>query len=199
MPRPSTLGVLADLAEDQWGLFTRRQAEATGMAWSTLARMVADGVVERVAHGVYRLRGTTPPDHLGLRAAWLQLAPDTPAGKRTPSEGVVSHRSAASLYGLGHLPADTHQFTLPTRRQSRRADVRLHRGILDDGEWTTLRGIPTARPARVAADLLATREDPTAIGQDGPAMLGWLLALADAPERRHWLNQANIAQNEPVG
>jgi predicted transcriptional regulator of viral defense system len=227
MPRPSTLGSLADLTEDQWGLFTRRQAEATGMAWSTLARMVNDGAVERVAHGVYRLRGATSPDHLDLRAAWLQLAPDTPAWKRTAGSGVVSHRSAASLHVLGHLPADIHEFTLPMRRQSRRPDVQLHRGTLNDDEWTSLRGILVTRPARIAADLLATREDPAAIGHviadalrngqdtapamaraiaphanrlglrrgDGPAILSWLLDLTDAPERAHWLDQANTTHD----
>src|SRR5262245_51657134 len=98
------------------------------MAWSTLARLAFDAAaVERLAHGVYRLRGAPPVDHVELRVAWLQLAPGVPAWERTPDTGVVSHRSAASLYGLGHLPADVHEFTLPTRRQSRRPDVRLHR------------------------------------------------------------------------
>jgi predicted transcriptional regulator of viral defense system len=164
MPRASTLGALADLSEEQWGLFTRRQAEETGMAWSTLARLAAAGVVERVAHGVYRLRGAPPADHLDLRAAWLQLAPDTPAWRRTAEAGVISHRCAASLYGLGHLPADVHEFTLPARRQSRRDDVRLHQRRLDDAEWTARCGLPVTCPSRTAADLLADREDPAAVG-----------------------------------
>jgi predicted transcriptional regulator of viral defense system len=164
MPRSTTLSVLADLGEEQWGLFTRRQAEATGLAWSTLARLTADGGAERVARGVYRLRGAPSVDHLDLRAAWLQLAPETPAWKRTAATGVVSHRSAASLYGFGHLPADVHQFTLPVRRQSRRGDVRLHRGKLIDEEWTMLRGLPVTRPSRIAVDLLAHREDLAAVG-----------------------------------
>lgn len=159
------MATLADLAEEQWGLFTRRQAEATGLAWSTLARLASDGAtVERIAHGVYRLRGAPPVDHLDLRAAWLQLAPDTPAWERTPDTGVVSHRSAAALYGLGHLPADVHEFILPTRRQSRRPDLRLHRSRLTEAEWTTLHGLPVTRPARIAADLLTDREDPGAAG-----------------------------------
>ena len=165
MSHATTLGALADLAEEQWGLFTRRQAEGTGMAWSTLARLASDGaVVERIAHGVYRLRGAPPVDHLELRAAWLQLAPDCPVWERTPDSGVVSHRSAASLFGLGHLPADVHEFAMTVRRQSRRADIRLHRGHLEPGEWVTRRGLPVTRPARTAADLLAAREDPGAVG-----------------------------------
>ena len=156
---------LAEVTEDQWGLFTRRQAESTGMAWTTLARLVNDNAAERIAHGVYRLRGTPAADHLALRAAWLQLAPDTPVWSRTAGQGVVSHRSAASLYGLGHLPADDHHFTLPGRRQSRRPDVHLHRAELAGGELANLGGLLVTRPARIAADLLADREDPGAVAQ----------------------------------
>ncbi len=165
MPRPQTLDRIAQLAEDQWGLFTKRQAEATGMAWTTLSRLAVSGAAERIAHGVYRLRGAPVVDHLALRAAWMQLDPDTPAWERRPESGVVSHRSAADLYGVGHLPADIHEFTVPRRRQSRRPDVRFHRGRLDDTEWIRLRGLPVTRPSRIAADLLAAQEDPEAVAQ----------------------------------
>jgi predicted transcriptional regulator of viral defense system len=100
---------------------TRRQAEnVAGLAPATFARLASDGsILERVAHGVYHLTGAPLPDHLDLRAAWLQLAPEVPAWERRPDQGVISHRSAAALYGIGHLPADTHDFTLPARQQTR--------------------------------------------------------------------------------
>ncbi len=164
MARPRTVTRLSELAEDQWGLLTRRQAERAGVPSSTFDRLAADGsILERVAHGVYHLAGAPLPDHLELRAAWLQLAPDTPAWERTPDQGVVSHRSAAALYGLGHLPADTHEFTLPSRRQTRRPDVRLHRLPLDSHECIQLRGLPVTRPSRISSDLLADHEDPEAV------------------------------------
>lgn len=160
-----TLEALVELTEQQWGLVTRRQAQATGMAWTTLARLARDGAAERVAHGVYRLRGTPPVDHLDLRAAWLQLTPDVAAWERTAAQGVVSHRSAAAMYDLGHLAADVNHFILPGRRQSRRVDVRLRRAHVDRGEWIRLGGLPVTRPARTAADLLADREDPESVAQ----------------------------------
>lgn len=164
MARPSTVSRLSELAEDQWGLVTRRQAEQAGVPESTFDRLAADGsILQRVAHGVYHLAGAPLPDHAELRAAWLQLAADTPAWERTPDEGVVSHRSAAALYGLGHLPADIHQFTLPMRRQTRRTDVRLHQRSLDSRECTEVRGLPVTRPSRIAADLLTDHEDPEAV------------------------------------
>jgi hypothetical protein len=163
MARYATLNRIAGIAQEQWGLITRRQAEHAGVSPATLQRLASESVLERVAQGIYRLSGSPIPDQLDLRGAWLQLAPDVPVWERTPAEGVVSHRSAAALYGLGHLPADRHEFTLPVRRQSRRPDVRLHHRQVADAEWISLRGLPVTRPARIASDLLRAREDPEAV------------------------------------
>ena len=73
------LARIAEVAEGQWGLFTRPQAEQVGVGWTTLARLTKGGLTERVGHGVYRIRGAGAPDHLALRAAWLQLAPEVQA------------------------------------------------------------------------------------------------------------------------
>lgn len=161
--RYSTISRLGQIAQDQWGLVTRRQAERAGVSPATLQRLASAAVLERMAQGVYHLAGAPTPDHLELRAAWLQLAPEVLGWRRAPAEGVVSHRSAAALYGLGHLPADRHEFTLPIRRQSRQADVRLHNRQIADADWISLRGLPVTRPARIAADLLSDREDPEAV------------------------------------
>lgn len=131
---------------------TRRQLERARIPATTLERLTAQGLpLLRVAHGVYRLVGSPPPDHLELRAAWLQLAPEIPAGERTPADGVVSHRSAAGLYGIGHLPADRHEFTVQYRKQTRRKDVRLHQRPLKDRDWIHLRGLLVTRPGRIAS------------------------------------------------
>lgn len=165
MPASPTLTRLADLTTDQWGLVTRRQAELAGVSPRTFDRLAADeGVLERVARGVYRLATAPVPDHIELRAAWLQLAPATPAWSRRPSQGVVSHRSAASLYGLGDLPADRHDFITSTRKQSRRKDVRLHHQSLKSNEWTSVGGMPATLPSRLVSDLLHDHEDPEALG-----------------------------------
>ncbi|MGO9875921.1 MAG: type IV toxin-antitoxin system AbiEi family antitoxin domain-containing protein [Acidimicrobiia bacterium] len=165
MVRPSSFQRLAPFAEDQWGFVTRRQTEKAGLAPATIARLAHAGDLERVAHGVYHLRGAPQPSHADLRAAWLQLAPGVPAWERTPEDGVVSHRSAAALYGIGHLPADVHEFTVPGRRQSRRSDVRLHVRPLEGVKWITLDGLPSTRPSRITSDLLRENEDPEAVAQ----------------------------------
>lgn len=166
VPRQSTVERLGHIAEDQWGLITRRQAQDAGISPRTLDRLgTGEAFVRRVAHGVYQLIGAPEPDHLPLRAAWLQLAPDVFAWDREAKDGVVSHRSAADMYGLGHQPADRHEFTVAKRRQSRRPDVRIHSRDLEDGEWIVLRGLPVTRPSRIASDLLFDNEDPGAVAQ----------------------------------
>jgi hypothetical protein len=164
--RDSARATIADLASGQWGLVTSRQVADSGLAMSTWHRLVERGeMVERVARGIYRFRTAPVPDHLELRAAWLQLSPDMDAWERLPEHGVVSHRSAAALYGLGHLPADIHEFTIPGRRHVRRPDVRVHKGKLADDESRAHTGLLVTRPIRISSDLLAAREDPEAVGQ----------------------------------
>src|ERR1700722_12901974 len=161
---PVTL--LGELTQDQWGLVTRRQLVDAGIGSTTLERLAGPGgALDRVAWGVYQLTGTPVPEHRDLRAAWLQLAPEVPAWNRAPAQGVVSHRSAAALYGLGHLPADQHEFTVPRRHQTRRPDVRIHVRPLGDGEWAHVDGLLVTRPRRIAADLIQAREDPEAVAQ----------------------------------
>jgi hypothetical protein len=189
MPRVATVRTIADIAEQQWGLVTRRQVEGSGIAWTTLARLASDGVLERVTWGVYRLRGSPPPDHLALRGAWLQLAPDSVAPQRKVDQGVVSHRSAAAVWGLGQAP-QCYEFTLRARRQTRRPDVRLHRASLNARDCMDIGGLLVTRPARIAADLLGDGEEPDLVApivtasvwrrNDDPATIAGALAPLSA-------------------
>lgn len=158
---------ILEFAEEQWGLITRRQLGSLGIQPATLARLLADGTLERVTHGTYRVRGAGEPDHVGLRAAWLALDPALPAWRRLddPDVALVSHASAADLYGVGDLRADVHELTLPARRQTRRADVRLHRGRVPAEHRIVLRGLPVTRAGWMIGDLLADHVDPESIAR----------------------------------
>lgn len=158
---------IRDVAEGQWGLVTLQQARAADVGWRAVTRLVEAGLLERVAHGVYRVRGAAEPDHLGLRAAWLQLDPGRPAWERLDDDdlAVVSHTSAASLYGVGDLRADVHEFTMPRRRQTRRADVRIHRGRIADEQRLLLHGLPVTRAGRMIGDLLGDHVDLDSVAQ----------------------------------
>jgi hypothetical protein len=163
----SPMKALTDLAEGQWGLLTTRQAKQAGVASSTLDFLHREGLLDRVLRGAYRVRAAGEPDYLALRAAWLQLDPGRPAWARLddPSVALVSHSSAASLYGVGDLRGDVHEFTLPVRRQTERSDVRLHRGLVPGRDRILLHGLPTTRAGRMVRDLLADHVDPNQVAQ----------------------------------
>jgi hypothetical protein len=158
---------LTQLSEAQWGLVTRRHAERGGVAWSSLAQLVKDTRLERVAYGVYRIRGAGEPDHLALRAAWLQLDPEKLAWERLndPDVAIISHASAAAMYGVGDMRADVHEFTLPGRRQTRRPDVRLHRGRVPAERWIVMRGLPVLRAGSMIGGLLADHIEPSTVAE----------------------------------
>lgn len=67
------------------------------------------------------------------------------------------------IFKLGNLPADRHEFTTPTRKQTRRPDVCIHVRSFLDKDWLTLGGLPVTRPFRTASDLLWDHEDPEAV------------------------------------
>ena len=162
MDRRALERLIVDLAEGQWGLLTSAQARRSGVSRVQLARLKDDGVLIRLAHGVYALRGAAGIEHLELRAAWLGLDSERMAAERLRNRtdgAVVSHASAARLHQLGDLDADQHEFTLADRKQSRRSDVRLHRGDLPADDVAVVAGLPVTRPERVVVDLLADRHD----------------------------------------
>lgn len=163
MARPLTR--IRDVAEGQWGLVTLRQAEAAGLVFRALTRLVEAGLLERVARGVYRVRGAAEPDHLDLRAAWLQLDPARPAWERLDDRdvAVVSHASAASLYGVGDLRADVHDFTMEKRYQTRRQDIHVHRGRVPLEQRSLVGGLPTVRAGWMIGQLLADHLDVDAV------------------------------------
>jgi hypothetical protein len=153
---PNRRFAVPDIAERQWGLITRQQLESLGIRPATLARLLTDRTLERVRHGVYRVRGGGEPDHLPLRAAWLALDPAVPVWRRLedPDVALVSHASAADFFRLADLRPGVHEFTMPRRRQTRRADMRLHRGRLPTDDWVVFGGLPVTTPARTISDLL---------------------------------------------
>jgi hypothetical protein len=153
---------LAGLSAGQWGLFTAAQAQRVGVTRVQLTRLVEAGVIERRSHGVYLARAAGGDNLTELRVAWLSLDPARSAFGRISDRlvgPVVSHASAANLYRFGDLDADRHEFTLPTRKQSRRTDVVLHRRTLNQADVTIRDGLPVTRPARTVVDLLAAGHD----------------------------------------
>lgn len=181
---------LGELAQAQWGLVTARQARTVDVTLPELSRLTRDGALQRVAFGVYYLSGTPRPRLLGLRAAWLQLEPGVEAEMRDPASGVVSHTSAAAVFQVGDIESYHHEFTVPTRRRTRRADIVLHVAPLPEPEVDWVDQLPVTSPPRLVADLLNTRHDGEHVARvaadcvDRGLATGEELAAAAAPYAR---------------
>lgn len=164
------LGRLAGLSSEQWGMVTAAQARSLDVSRVDIGRLIAVGALEVAAGAarVYRVGGAPPdPDLDGLRAAWLQLDPARPASDRMRDpDAVVAGRSAALAMDLGDLIPDEHEFYVTRRRQPRRHDLRLRvRPTLSVRDWQIVDGLPVCAPPRVIWDLLAAREDASAIAR----------------------------------
>ncbi|PQP22001.1 type IV toxin-antitoxin system AbiEi family antitoxin domain-containing protein [Rhodococcus opacus] len=151
------------LAAEQGGVVTSRQARAvTSVSVQQLKRMVDSGVLERLHHGLYRLARMPEDGHLDERVAWLALDPDVVVWERLDQPvptGVLSHRTAAGLLGLGDLDADVVELTAIRRIRLSLPGVVVNRGVLSREDWQLVDGLPVTTPARTIGDLAAAGTD----------------------------------------
>ena len=150
---------LSAVAAEQGGLVTSAQAAKVGVTPLALSRLTEKGLLERVSHGVYAF-SVSPDLNRTIRGEWLALAPDVFVADRLrdPSLGVVSHTSAAVVHDLGDFLEPKHEFTMPSRRQSRRP-IRIHRGDLTSDDVMIADGMLVTTPQRTVADLVADFRD----------------------------------------
>lgn len=167
MDAAESLETIGEIASQQWGLCTAKQARAEGVTPLTLSRLETRGGLIRVRHGVYATVGTMMSPALDVKAQWLALRPEMMAADRVhdptlASESVISHTTAAELWGIGDLWPDGIHFTVNRRRQSRQPEVQFHRNKLDDHEWTLHpeHNLPITTAARTIVDLALDGHEP---------------------------------------
>jgi predicted transcriptional regulator of viral defense system len=143
---------LFEVAEQQQGFFTAKQAKAAGFAENTHPYHVQVGNWIREHRGVYRLAlfpAADRPD-LVLWALWSR-------NRNEEVEGVYSHQTALSLYDLSDLnPAKLHM-TVPTdfRRNSAVPGILLlHYADLPVSDIQTAQGFKFTRPLRTILDVI---------------------------------------------
>ena len=143
---------LFELAQQQQGFFTPKQAKAAGFAENTHPYHVQVGNWVREHRGIYRLTlfPTAERPDLVLWALWSR-------NRNEEIEGVYSHHTALSLYDLSDLnPAKLH-LTVPTdfRRNSDIPGILvLHYANLPDSDVQAAQGFKFTRPLRTILDLI---------------------------------------------
>jgi very-short-patch-repair endonuclease len=182
---------VAGLAEHQHALVTTAQLDALGIRDQALARRVRRRTLHRYHRGVY-LVGLIEAPRTREMAALLACG----------GQAVLSHRSAAHLWGLPVARPDRVDVTRPT--SANRSGIRVHRRVLDLEDVRRLDGLRLTSPPRTLLDLassvsgrelerlveeaqvlhLATRREIEAVampGRSGVRALLTALASFDAP------------------
>jgi very-short-patch-repair endonuclease len=173
---------IATLAARQHGLVARAQLLGAGMAAHAVDRRVKDGTLRPVHRGIYRVGPIVAP-YTREMGAVLACGPGA----------VLSHRSAAALWGMLPRPARSSpvEVTLPRGDRGLRPGIQAHRlRGLEPGDCTTLERMPITTPARTLLDLAsvaASRELERALAQVERRELvrpGELLSLVTRHRRR---------------
>jgi very-short-patch-repair endonuclease len=138
---------IARIGGRQDNVITGEQALDAGLGRGALAHRVKVGAMQRLHTGVY-LIGPAPPTPMArARAAALAVGADA----------VVSHLSAARLFGLLPDKGGDVDITVAGRNPGRRPRIRRHRvKDLPHQDVTTINGIKVTSIARTICDLAAT-------------------------------------------
>lgn len=140
---PTSIDVLYELAEPRAGYFTTAQAKDVGVSRQQLSYLARSGSIERVAHGVYRLRRFPAQQFEDVIVACLWAGEDVAA----------SHETALAVYGLTDaMPAHVH-LTVPRSFRGRRRGVVVHIAPLAEGQRTSRNGVPVTTVERTVADV----------------------------------------------
>ncbi len=135
---------IAELAERQHGVVALWQLEALGLSASAVHKRAAGGRLHRVHRGVYAV------GRPGLSANGRRLAAVLTYGR----DAVLSHRSAAGLWGLRRDNRSGTDVSLPRRSVRARPGIDIHgTGTLTAADVTVVDGIPVTTVARTLVDL----------------------------------------------
>lgn len=134
---------------DHYGVISLDEAKQLGGTPPSIRRRVAVGDWEELCEGVYRATVVPPTPQQRLRSAYLA----------TRKIGVISHTSAAWLWGLCRDEPPMVEVTIPksARMRCRLPNLVLHR--CRDLEWAAvhshLQGLPLTNPLRTIVDVAA--------------------------------------------
>lgn len=135
---------IAALAARQYGVVSRAQLAALGLGTGAIKHRIGLGRLHPLYRGVYAVGHRSLQREAWWMAAVLAAGPDA----------VLSHRSAAALWGIRDTRRAVVEVTAP-RKLKARAALEAHRVTLAADEVTVEDGISVTTPARTLFDLAA--------------------------------------------
>ncbi|HJZ34974.1 MAG TPA: type IV toxin-antitoxin system AbiEi family antitoxin domain-containing protein [Solirubrobacterales bacterium] len=132
------------LARAQHGVLTRRDLESLGFSKMAIEHRVATGRLHLISRGVYSVgrRDLSP------RGRWMA------AVLACGDLAVLSHRSAAELWGIGFEEKGRIDLTVTGRREIKRAGLKVRmRPKLPEASVVRRLGIPVTNPVQTLIDI----------------------------------------------
>lgn len=145
---------LFELAAQQGGYFTAKQAARVGYSKQHLDYHAKAGNFERVERGIFRLPEVPTAEHDDLirLSLWSRGRDDQP-------QAVASHETALGVLGLGDLlPKKIHLTVPPKFRKKPPRSVVLHRMKLSDRAVEERDGFRVTNPMHTLLDVSAAGE-----------------------------------------
>ena len=166
-------GVIAELAGRQHGVVSAAQLRSLGLSGSAVTARARAGRLHRLHRGVYAV------GHSGVsqEGRWLAAVLACAHG------AVLSHRSAAALWGLRPPVAAWPEVTVTAGKGGRRRGIRVYRTrVLAEADVAVSEGLPCTSVARTLVDMAAT------VGE------GALAAALDRAETLRLFDAVAVAQ-----
>lgn len=136
--------LLGELAAAQHGVVGRRQLLAAGVGRRAIGARLERSALHRVHRGVYAVGHPL----LSVEARWMA------ATLASGQASVLSHRSAAELWGIAPRSSRAIEVTCPGHVRDR-AHILAHQSVLPEDERTMVEGIPVTTTPRTVLDLAA--------------------------------------------
>jgi very-short-patch-repair endonuclease len=186
---------VAEIAGRQHGLITRRELGDLGPTRTMIDNAISRGRLIPVHQGVYAVGHPSLPPLAPFMAAVLAVG----------RGAVVSHRSAATLWGLIQHTSEPVDITVVGRDAGRRRErIRVHKlATLDPRDATTHHGIPITTSARALLDITPGLTEPelertfdSALKQRSLTRHAVATTVARYPRRRGAARLAALARAE---
>jgi len=189
MLKPVTiLERLREVALDQHGFVTARQAANDGIRPVELVKLASRGRLERVARGVYRVPQVSASqwDNWALAVLWTGV-----------DQACLSHETALAAWDISDINPDRIHLTVPKKTRLRRTGGEryvLHLANLDEGPRTWFEQIPITSVPTTIADCIDWGVPTYLIAQALERTAGTSLLLD--PEREALSKQLKDRDNE---